>query len=130
MGEIRDDSRDCDLVAESQSTNGDVIEDLREVEYRDAEATRLTEILAPFTDGNPADTILRLGPSGVDNTSLTKYTAEQLHQEILGVEYQYVNRWLNFFEYQTIYRILEGLGKTLDIHRQSTPRDELFERLR
>ncbi|WP_158059576.1 Cdc6/Cdc18 family protein [Halorussus halophilus] len=102
----------------------------REVEHRDAEVTHLTEILAPLTDGNPADTTLLLGPSGVGKTCLAKYTAEQLRQEVLDVEYQYVNCWQNFSEFRTLYRILEGLGKTVDIHRQSTPRDELFERLR
>ena len=102
----------------------------REVEHRDAEVTHLTEILAPLTDGNPADTTLLLGPSGVGKTCLAKYTAEQLRQEVLDVEYQYVNCWQNFSEFRTLYRILEGLGKTVDVHRQSTPRDELFERLR
>ncbi|NEU55868.1 Cdc6/Cdc18 family protein [Halorussus sp. MSC15.2] len=102
----------------------------REVEHRDAEVTHLTEILAPLTDGNPADTTLLLGPSGVGKTCLAKYTAEQLRQEVLDVEYQYVNCWQNFSEFRTLYRILEGLGKTVDIHRQSTPRDELYERLR
>jgi orc1/cdc6 family replication initiation protein len=102
----------------------------REVEHRDAEVTHLTESLAPLTDGNPADTTLLLGSSGVGKTCLAKYTAEQLRQEVLDVEYQYVNCWQNFSEFRTLYRILEGLGKTVDIHRQSTPRDELFERLR
>ncbi|UPV76877.1 orc1/cdc6 family replication initiation protein (plasmid) [Halorussus limi] len=102
----------------------------REVEHRDAEVTHLTEVLAPLTDGDPADTTLLLGPSGVGKTCLAKYTAEQLRQEVLDVEYQYVNCWQNFSEFRTLYRILEGLGKTIDIHRQSTPRDELFERLR
>ncbi|MFC4447711.1 Cdc6/Cdc18 family protein [Halorussus aquaticus] len=102
----------------------------REVEHRDAEVTHLTEILAPLTDGDPADTTLLLGPSGVGKTCLAKYTAEQLRQEVLDVEYQYVNCWQNFSEFRTLYRILEGLGKTVDIHRQSTPRDELYERLR
>uniref|UniRef100_UPI003EB7C1F6 Cdc6/Cdc18 family protein n=1 Tax=Halorussus sp. AFM4 TaxID=3421651 RepID=UPI003EB7C1F6 len=102
----------------------------REVEHRDAEVTHLTEILAPLTNGEPADTTLLLGPSGVGKTCLAKYTAEQLRQEVLDVEYQYVNCWQNFSEFRTIYRILEGLRKTVDIHRQSTPRDELFERLR
>ena len=102
----------------------------REVEHRDAEVTHLTEILAPLTNSEPADTTLLLGPSGVGKTCLAKYTAEQLRQEVLDVEYQYVNCWQNFSEFRTIYRILEGLGRTVDIHRQSTPRDELFERLR
>ena len=102
----------------------------REVEHRDAEVTHLAEILAPLTDGNPADTTLLLGPSGVGKTCLAQYTAEQLRQEVLDVEYQYVNCWQNFSEFRTLHRILEGLGKTVDIHRQSTPRDELFERLR
>ncbi|MFC4552017.1 MULTISPECIES: Cdc6/Cdc18 family protein [Halorussus] len=102
----------------------------REVEHRDAEVTHLTEILAPLTDGDPAATTLLLGPSGVGKTCLAKYTAEQLRQEVLDVEYQYVNCWQNFSEFRALYRILEGLGKTVDVHRQSTPRDELFERLR
>ena len=102
----------------------------REVEHRDAEVTHLTEILAPLTDGNPAETTLLVGPSGVGKTCLAKYTAEQLRQEVLDVEYQYINCWQNFSQFRTLYRILEGLGKTVDIHRQSTPRDELFERLR
>ena len=102
----------------------------REVEHRDAEVTHLTEILAPLTDGDPAATTLLLGPSGVGKTCLAKYTAEQLRQEVLDIEYQYVNCWQNFSEFRALYRILEGLGKTVDVHRQSTPRDELFERLR
>jgi Cdc6-like AAA superfamily ATPase len=102
----------------------------REVEHRDAEVTHLTEILSPLTDGNPADTTLMLGPSGVGKTCLAKYTAEQLRQEVLDVDYQYVNCWQNFSEFRALYRILDGFGKTIDIHRQSTPRDELYERLR
>ena len=102
----------------------------QEVMHRDAEVTHLTEILAPLTDGNPAQTTLLVGPSGAGKTCLAKYTAEQLRQEVLDVEYQYVNCWQNFSEFRTLYRNLEGLGKTVDIHRQSTPRDELFERLR
>ena len=101
-----------------------------EVEHRDAEVTHLTEILGPLTDGEPADTTLLTGPSGVGKTCLAKCTAERLRREVLDVEYQYVNCWQNYSEFRTLYRILEGLGKTLDIHRQSTPRDELFERLR
>jgi Cdc6-like AAA superfamily ATPase len=102
----------------------------REVEHRDAEVTHLTEILAPLTDGDPADTTLLVGPSGVGKTCLANYTAQKLRQEVLDVEYQYVNCWQNFSEFRAVYRILEGLGKTVDVHRQSTPRDELFERLR
>jgi len=102
----------------------------REVVHRDAEVTHLTEILAPLTDGNPAETTLLVGPSGVGKTCLAKYTAEQLRQEVLDVEYQYVNCWQNFSEFRTLYSILEGLGKNVDIHRQSTPRDELYDRLR
>ncbi|WP_158057965.1 Cdc6/Cdc18 family protein [Halorussus halophilus] len=101
-----------------------------EVEHRDAEVTHLTEILSPLTDGNPADTTLLLGPSGVGKTCLAQYTAEKLREQTLDVEYQYVNCWQNFSEFRTLYSILEGLGKTVDIHRQSTPRDELFDRLR
>lgn len=41
-----------------------------------------------------------------------------------------MNYWEDYSRYKTLYRILEGLNKTVDIHRQSTPTNVLLERLR
>jgi len=31
--------------------------------------------------------------------------------------------------FRTLYQILDDIGRTIDIHRQSTPHDELIDRL-
>jgi Cdc6-like AAA superfamily ATPase len=41
-----------------------------------------------------------------------------------------VNCWEDYSRYKVLYRILEGLDQTFDIHRQSTPTDVLLDRLR
>lgn len=41
-----------------------------------------------------------------------------------------MNCWEDYNRFRALYRILEGIGKTLDIHKQSTPRDVLLERIR
>jgi len=45
------------------------------------------------------------------------------------VEAIYVNCWRNYTRFRTLYQILDDLGATIDIHRQSTPHDELVDRL-
>lgn len=41
-----------------------------------------------------------------------------------------MNCWEDHTRFQTLYRILDGVNRTHDVHRQSTPRDLLLERLR
>ena len=41
-----------------------------------------------------------------------------------------MNCWEDYSRFKTLYRLLDGINQTIDIHRQSTPKDELFERLR
>ena len=101
-----------------------------EVEHRDGEVTHLSGLLEPVTRGEPADTAVITGPSGVGKTCIARYTVGRLREGHLDVRSQYVNCWQNYSRFRTLYRILEGLGKTVDIHRQSTPHDELLERLR
>ncbi|WP_254538397.1 Cdc6/Cdc18 family protein [Halomarina litorea] len=102
----------------------------RDVEYRDSEVDALTAVLEPLVDGDPSAPAILLGPSGAGKTCISQYTLEQLRQAVLDIDVQYVNCWQNYSEYRVLYRLLEGLGKTVDIHRQSTPHDELLERLR
>jgi orc1/cdc6 family replication initiation protein len=102
----------------------------REVEHRDSEVNHLASVLAPIMDGQPADTALITGSTGTGKTCIAQFTVGRLRRAHLDVEYQYVNCWQNYSRFKVLYSILEDLGKTIDIHRQSTPRDELIDRLR
>ncbi|MEF8915739.1 Cdc6/Cdc18 family protein [Natronomonas sp.] len=102
----------------------------QEVVYRDAEVNQLSNALEPITRDEPAETAFLFGPSGTGKTCLAQFTVERLREEVIDINHQYVNCWQNYTRFRTIYRILEGLGQTLDVHRQSTPKDELLERLR
>ena len=101
----------------------------REVEHRDAEVNHLSSVLEPITNGEPADTAIVTGPSGVGKTCISKFVTERLREEVLDVETTYVNCWRNYTRFRTLYQILDDLGATIDIHRQSTPHDELVDRL-
>ena len=101
----------------------------REVEHRDAEVNHLSSVLEPITKGDPAETALVTGPSGVGKTCLSKFVTERLREEVLDVEATYVNCWRNYTRFRTLYQILDDIGATIDIHRQSTPHDELINRL-
>ncbi len=102
----------------------------QEVVHRDPEANHLSNALEPITRDEPAETAFLFGPSGTGKTCLAKFIVERLRREVIDIEHQYVNCWQNYTRFRTIYRILEGIGQTLDVHRQSTPKDELLERLR
>lgn len=40
-----------------------------------------------------------------------------------------MNCWEDYSRFSTLYRVFEGINRTLDIHRQSTPTDVLLDRL-
>ncbi|SDR06771.1 Cdc6/Cdc18 family protein [Natronobacterium texcoconense] len=101
----------------------------REVEHRDAEVNHLSSVLEPITSGEPADTAIVTGPSGAGKTCISQFVTERLREAVLEVEATYVNCWRNYTRFRTLYQILDDIGKTIDIHRQSTPHDELIGRL-
>lgn len=101
----------------------------RTVRYRDQEVNQLTRTLNPRTLGESAETSIITGPSGAGKTCIARYTAEQLREERRDTTVQYVNCWQHYSRFKALYTILDGLGKSVDIHRQSTPHDELIERL-
>ncbi|MFB6146288.1 MAG: Cdc6/Cdc18 family protein [Halobacteriaceae archaeon] len=101
----------------------------REVEHRDAEVDHLTSVLEPVTSGEPADTAIVTGPSGAGKTCISQFVTERLREEVLDVKTTYVNCWRNYTRFRALYRILDDIGATIDIHRQSTPHDELVDRL-
>jgi len=101
----------------------------REVEHRDAEVNHLSSVLEPITNGELADTAIVTGPSGAGKTCISQFVTERLREEVLDVETTYVNCWRNYTRFRMLYQILDDLGATIDIHRQSTPHDELIDRL-
>jgi len=101
----------------------------KEIEHRDAEVNHLSSVLEPITNGEPADTAVVTGPSGAGKTCIAKFVTERLREEVLDIETTYVNCWRNYTRFRTLYQILDDLGQTIDIHRQSTPHDELVDRL-
>ncbi|WP_336361541.1 Cdc6/Cdc18 family protein [Haladaptatus sp. ZSTT2] len=102
----------------------------QEVQHREAEVTQLSTTLAALTRDEIPETAFLSGPSGVGKTCIAKFTVDRLREELIDVNHQYINCWEDYNRYRTLYRILEGIGQTLDVHRQSTPLDELLERVR
>ena len=102
----------------------------REVKHRDAEVNTLSSVLRPLTVGGRADPAFLDGPSGTGKTCIAQFTVERLREELVDLNYQYVNCWEDYNRFKTLYSILDGINKTYDIHRQSTPKDVLLDRLR
>jgi len=102
-----------------------------EIKHRDAEVSHLSDTLRPIaTDqGRPTPSFL-CGPSGAGKTCIARHTVKQLRENVVELNYQYVNCWEKYSRFKTLYAVLDGINETLDIHRQSTPRDELLDRLR
>nr|WP_303647863.1 AAA family ATPase [Haloarchaeobius amylolyticus] len=90
----------------------------------------LSNALRPIMDGQSGETALLYGPSGAGKTCIAQYTVEKLRENVLDINTQYVNCWQDYSRYRVLYRILEGINQTVDIQRQSTPKDELSTRLR
>ncbi|MDR5672022.1 orc1/cdc6 family replication initiation protein [Halalkaliarchaeum sp. AArc-GB] len=101
-----------------------------EVKHRDAEVNTLSSVLRPLTDGNRADPAFLYGPSGTGKTCIAQFTVERLREQVVDLNYQYVNCWEDYSRFKTLYSILDGINDTIDIHRQSTPKDVLLDRLR
>jgi orc1/cdc6 family replication initiation protein len=101
----------------------------KEVAHRDAEVNHLSRTLDPLIEGEPAEIPLLLGPSGTGKTCIARFTVDRLREAMLEIEHQYVNCWQDYTRFRLLYRLLDGVGQTLDVHRRSTPKDELLDRL-
>ncbi|ELY62232.1 Cdc6/Cdc18 family protein [Natronolimnohabitans innermongolicus] len=102
----------------------------QEVKHRDAEVNHLSSVLRPILDGQSADPVFLHGPSGVGKTCIAQFTVERLRENVVDVNHQYVNCWEDHNRFKTLYSLLDGINQTIDIHRQSTPKDLLLDRLR
>jgi cell division control protein 6 len=102
----------------------------RDVEHRNAEVNRLSAALEPLLSGEPAETPLVFGPTGAGKTCVARYTVERLRERLLDVRTTYVNCWTDHTRFRVLYSLLDAVGQTVDVHRQSTPHDELLRRIR
>lgn len=100
----------------------------QEVVHRHEEMNRLSAALAPVVDGGRPEDALLSGPSGAGKTCIARYAVSELEREAAAVETQYVDCWQHSSRFRILYRILEGVAPTYDVHR-STPRDELLQRI-
>jgi len=101
-----------------------------EVKHRDAEVSHLSDTLRPVTSGDHPDPSFLYGPSGAGKTCIARYTVQQLRDTPTDIERHYVNCWEDYSRFKLLYCLLDGIGQATDIHRQSTPRDKLLDRLR
>jgi len=102
----------------------------RDVVHRQYEINTLTAAMEPILEGEKTDPAFLFGPSGAGKTCIAQYTTEKLRENVIDLNYQYVNCWEDYSRFKPLYRVLEGIDETIDIHRQSTPRDVLLDRLR
>lgn len=102
----------------------------RDVVHRDSEINYLSSVLQPLINSEPAEPVFLYGPSGTGKTCIAQYTVEQLSEEMVDLDTQYVNCWEDHSRYNTLYRILQGVDKASGVHRQSTPTAALLERLK
>ena len=101
-----------------------------DVKHRSAEVSHLSDTLRPIMNGDRPSSSFLYGPSGAGKTCIARHTVTQLCKNVVEVDTQYVNCWEDHTRFKTLYRVLEGVGDTYDVHRRSTPTDELVERLR
>lgn len=101
----------------------------REIVHRHEEMSRLATALEPVVDGDKPQHALLTGPSGAGKTCIARATLSRLQEQVLDVHTAHVDCWLHPNDFRILYKLLEGLGTTYDIHR-STAIDELLQRLR
>jgi cell division control protein 6 len=101
----------------------------REIVHRHEEMSRLAAALEPVVDGDKPQHTLLTGPSGAGKTCIARATLDRLKEQVLDVHTTHVDCWLHPNDFRVLYKLLENLGTTYDIHR-STPLDELLDRLR
>lgn len=101
----------------------------REIRHRDQEVNLLSNTLEPMSEGIDVPHPIILGPPGVGKTCISKYILEEFKEYYPEIRFQYINCWQDYNRFRVLYSILENLGETVDIHRRSTPKDELLERL-
>lgn len=100
----------------------------QEVVHRHDEMNRISAALEPVVRGERPENVVLAGPSGAGKTCIARYALAELEREVFDVATHYVDCWQHSTHYRVLYKLLDGVETTYDIHR-STPRDELLHRL-
>lgn len=101
----------------------------RDLKHRDPEASRLEQALSPVVDGDRGSDAYLFGPTGTGKTTLAKYLLDTLGRAAPTVNSLYLNCWRHSSRYGVLYRLTQGMTGATDLHRTSTPADELADRL-
>ena len=100
----------------------------KEIVHRHEQVNQMSKALEPVIDGDrPQDTFL-VGPSGAGKTCIARYTVDKLQEKVLDIESHYIDCWQHSNRFRVLYKVLEGVGTSYDIHR-STPQDEMLARI-
>jgi len=101
----------------------------REIVHRHDEMNRISAALDPVVRNERPEDVMLSGPSGAGKTCIARYALAELEREVLDLATHYVDCWEHSTHYRILYKLLDGVTTTYDIHR-STPRDELLHRLK
>ncbi|WP_290817972.1 Cdc6/Cdc18 family protein [Halovivax sp.] len=100
-----------------------------EVVHRHDEVNLLSEALEPLLSGGRPEPAFLFGPTGVGKTCIARYTLDRLGEQLPSARVAYLNCWQEYTRFRVLYGLLEAIDRSFDVHR-STPKDELFGRLR
>jgi len=77
-----------------------------DVRHRGTEVSHLTDTLHRIItgEGHPQPSFL-YGQSGTGKTCIARHTLEQLREEVVDVDTQYVNCWEDYTRFKTLYHI-------------------------
>lgn len=100
----------------------------KEVVHRHAQMNRIAAALEPVVEGDKPQDAFLTGPSGSGKTCIARFSLDRLQEQLLEVDTHYVDCWQHSNRFRVLYKVLEGVGTTYDIHR-STPHDEMLQRL-
>jgi orc1/cdc6 family replication initiation protein len=100
----------------------------KEVVHRHRQMNRIAAALEPVVEGDRPQHAFLTGPSGAGKTCIARYSLDRLSEQLLAVDTHYVDCWQHANRFRALYKVLEGVGTTYDVHR-STPHDEMLGRL-